>query len=127
MRGWTILIVTLLIGVGLGVAGAVLVPPAAAPYLPPVLGGRTRVVEGLVVAKQREPNQVLLKVDTAQGPVLATFTTMVSQIDLLVDRGDLVALTLPAAEATFVNDPRIERVRRPAGRDAPKSEPVSPR
>ena len=126
MRGWTILIVTLLVGVGLGVAGAVLVPPAAAPYLPPALGGRTRVVEGLVVAKQREPNQVLLKVETAQGPVLATFTTMVSQIDLLVDRGDVVALTLPA-EATFVNDPRIERVKRAAGRDAPRSEPTSPR
>jgi hypothetical protein len=65
-------------------------------------------------------------VETAQGPVLATFTTMVSQVDLLVDRGDLVALTLPA-EATFVNDPKIERVKRAGGPDAPKSEPVSPR
>ena len=49
MRGWTLLIVTLLVGAGLGAAGTVYLPPMVDPYLPKELRIRARVVEGLVL------------------------------------------------------------------------------
>ena len=48
MRGWTILIVTLLVGALLGVAGMIYGPPIVDPYLPKELRIRARVVEGQV-------------------------------------------------------------------------------
>jgi hypothetical protein len=127
MKGQTILVGTLLVGIALGVAGAVVLPPLARPYLPAALGWRTRVVEGEVIGKQREPTQVLLKVRTAEGPVLATFTTMVSQVDLLVERGDVVALAIPGGATPFADDPRIERVTHPSAPVGAAGEPASAR
>ena len=111
MRGWIILIVTLLVGAGLGVAGTIYVPPAVDPYLPKELRLRSRVVEGEVVQKQREPNRVLLKIQTERGVILAAFTKRVAEIDLLIEPGATIALSLPG-DQPFVDDPAIERVKR---------------
>jgi len=96
MRGWIILLVTLLVGVGLGVAGTVYVPQAVDPYLPKDLRIRSRIVEGQVTNKQREPNRVLVKIQTEQGVILAAFTKRVAE----------------TTDQPFVDDPPIERVRR---------------
>ncbi len=123
MKGGLILGVTLLVGMALGVAGTILLPPVAETYLPDLLG-RPSLVEGQVIKKQREPNRVLLKVQTEQGPVLATFTRKVAEIDLLVEPGDVILLALPR-HRTFVDDPALERVKRPApARPGGESPPV---
>jgi hypothetical protein len=111
MRGWTISIVTLLVGAGLGAAGTVYVPPVVDPYLPNELKIRARVVEGQVTSKQREPNRLLVKLQTEQGAVLAAFTKRVAEIDLLVETGDTIVLAL-RSDQPVVDDPQIERVKR---------------
>ena len=111
MRGWIILLVTLLVGVGLGVAGTVYVPQAVDPYLPKDLRIRSRIVEGQVTNKQREPNRVLVKIQTEQGVILAVFTKRVAETDLLIEPGDTIALAL-STDQPFVDDPPIERVKR---------------
>jgi|SRR5512145_2667290 hypothetical protein len=111
MRGWTISIVTLLVGAGLGAAGTVYVPPVVDPYLPNELKIRARVVEGQVTSKQREPNRLLVKLQTEQGVVLAAFTKRVAEIDLLVETGDTIVLAL-RSDQPVVDDPQIERVKR---------------
>ena len=112
MRGWIILIGTLVIGAALGVAGTVYVPPRIDPYLPYELRLKSRVVEGQVLQKLREGNRVLVKVQTDQGLILAAFTKRVAEIDLLVEPGATIALSLPN-DAPVVDDPAIERVKRP--------------
>ena len=112
MRGWVILIVTLLVGAALGVAGTVYVPPRIDPYLPKELRLKGRVVEGQVLQKQREGNRVLVKVQTDQGVILAAFGKRAAEIDLLVEPGATIALSLPT-DAPVIDDPEIERVKRP--------------
>jgi len=111
MRGWVILIVTLLVGAALGVAATVYVPPRVDPYLPNQLRLKSRVVEGQVVQKQRDGNRVLVKVQTDQGMILATFSKRAAEVDLLVEPGAAIALVLPD-DAPVVDDPAIERVKR---------------
>jgi hypothetical protein len=112
MKGWIVLIVTLLVGAALGVAGTVYVPPRLDPYLPSQLRLRARVVEGQVIQKQRDGNRVLVKVQTDQGVILAAFSKRVAEIDLLVEPGATIALSLPD-DQPVVDDPAIERVKRP--------------
>ncbi len=71
-----------------------------------------RPVEGTVIAKGREEKRLLLTVNTPEGVVLATFTRRVPEIDLLVERGDLITLGLPEY-SPFVTDPELRRVRKP--------------
>jgi hypothetical protein len=112
MRGWVILIGTLLVGAALGVAATIYVPPRLDPYLPKDLRLRSRVVEGQVLQKQREGNRVLVKIQTDQGVILAAFTKRVAEIDLLVEPGATIEISLPS-DQPVVDDPAIERVKRP--------------
>jgi hypothetical protein len=126
MRGWTILGLTLLVGIGVGAVGARKLPSTAEFYLPDLLT-HPALVEGRVVKKQRESDRVLLKVQTDNGPVLATFTKKVAEIDLLVEPGDVLVLRLPA-DRTFVDDPVMERVKQsaaaaPSGMAVPNAKP----
>ncbi len=121
MKGWIILTVTLLVGIALGVVGTVVVPRIAHPYLPAALRGASHLVEAHVAGKRREPDRLLLKLETDRGSVLATFTKKVAEVDLLVDQGDLISIALPSDQA-FVDDPAIERVKRP-GMAGPASGP----
>src|SRR5262249_30903759 len=120
VRGWAILIVTLLVGGGLGGAGNVYLPPIGDPHLPPPLPLPARgvagqvlgsAVEGQVGSKQREPNRLLVKIQTETGVILATYTKRVAEVDLLVEPGDTIALALRNDEPV-VDDPTIERVKR---------------
>lgn len=76
-----------------------------------------------MVKKQGEPDRLLLKVQTEHGPVLATFTRKVAEIDLLVEPGDALVLRLPA-DRTFVEDPAMERVQQSAAATATPASPA---
>src|SRR5881409_3022592 len=126
MKPWAILISTLLVGLVIGVGGTILLPSAIEPYLVSALRAPRRFVEGQVIGKQREQGHVLVKVQTDDALVLATFTKKVPEIDLLLEQGDSIILALPNTNP-FVDDPVIERVTHPrsgqpsdSGRPAPR-------
>ena len=126
MKPWAILISTLLVGFAIGVGGTILLPSAIEPYLVSALRAPRRFVEGQVIGKQREQGHVLLKVQTEEALILATFTKKVPEIDLLVERGDSISLGL-ANTGPFVDDPVIERVMRPRSSQPPDSGQPAPR
>ena len=114
MRGWLILSCTLLTGFVLGVGAATRGPALVAPYLSQWVGRQSERIEGQVVRKQREADRLLLKVATAQGPMLVTFAQKVAELDLLLEPGDTVTLST-TGYATFVDNPTLERVMRHGG------------
>jgi hypothetical protein len=124
VRGWVVLVGTFLVGaiVGAGVAsrGSGLI----APYLPRTVSAQGERLEGQVVRKQRDGNRLLVKVSTPQGPMLATFTQRVADLDVLLDSGDTVTL-VTHGYATFVEDPGLERVKEPSRAPSP-SPPAAP-
>ena len=124
MRGWLILIGTFLVGAAVGVGLANRGPALIAPYLPKAVSGPGEHIEGQVIRKQRDGNRLLVKITTAQGPMLVTFTQKVADLDVLLDAGDTVTLVTPGY-ATFVDDPILERVKQPARTQAP-SPPSTP-
>ncbi len=103
-----------LLGIILGVTGALLWPRFVAPHLPEGLGPSTEAVDGAVLRKMREDGRLLLTIETARGAALAIFTEKVPEIDILVEEGDAVTLALPAYEP-FVENPAIRGVRKGAG------------
>jgi hypothetical protein len=110
-RGWLILGVTLLVGIILGFGIATRGPTLIAPYLPKAVGGGSSVrVEGQVVRKQRDGNRLLVKVETAQGPMLVVFTEKAPDLDVLLDPGDRITLLTPGGYTTFVDNPALEHV-----------------
>lgn len=123
-------VVILLIGLALGVAGSLVTPKVARRYLPEAIVGTAEGVDGTVLAKNREADRLLLTVGTDHGAVLITFRKKVAEIALLVEPGDTVTLGLPRYEP-FVEDPAIRRVRkrkpgRPPDAEAGSAPPVSP-
>jgi hypothetical protein len=110
VKGWVILTVTLLVGFVLGVGAAMRGPEFVAPYLPRSVGGPGERLDGQVVRKQRDGNRLLVKVATAQGPMLVSFTQKAADLDVLLDPGDTVTFTTKGY-ATFVDDPGVERVK----------------
>jgi hypothetical protein len=110
MARWLMLLV-FLGGVAIGAAGALYGPRLAAPYLPEMLRPTVERLDGEVVRKKREKDRLLMTVVTARGAILASFRVKVAEIDLLVDEGDSVTLSLPRYEP-FVNDPSIAGVRK---------------
>ena len=114
VRGWLILTATLLTGVILGIGAATMGPVVVAPYLPKSIGGQGERMQAEVLRKQRDANRLLLKVGTAQGPMLVTFTQKVAELDLLLEPGDTLTL-ITTGYATFVEDPTLDRVQRPSG------------
>ncbi len=113
MNRWLIL-VAFALGLGVGVAGTLLGPRFAGPYLPEVIRGKTELVEGIVARKQQEPDRLLLTVVSERGAILATFRKKIAEINLLVEEGDTVTLAL-SGYRPFVDDPRLERVRKQKG------------
>lgn len=82
-------------------------------------------IEGRVLDKSTESGRLLLKVETDQGVLLATFTDRQEEIDLLVEPNDRLALRLTRYEP-FLENPRIERVRKeraPSPATSPSSAP----
>ena len=72
--------------------GATKGPALVLPYLPRSISEQSERIEGEVVRKQRDGNRLLLKVGTTQGPMLVTFTQKVAELDLLLERGEMVEL-----------------------------------
>lgn len=99
------------LGLVLGVLGAVFVPRLVSPMLPAALKAEAESVDGTVVRRQRDPERLLLTINTPQGAALATFTEKVAEIDLLVAEGDSVTLGL-GTYAPFVDNPPIIAVRK---------------
>src|SRR3989442_12456368 len=120
MKPWAILFSSLLVGFVIGVGGPVCFPPPIEPYLVSALRAPRRSVEGQVIGKQREQGHVLLKVQTEEALILATFTKKVPEIDLLVEQGDSISLAL-ANTGPFVDDPVIERGMHPRWMQPPDS------
>jgi hypothetical protein len=100
-----------LLGLLLGIAGALLAPRYLGDYLPDGLRGRRETIEGPVLGKRLEENRLLLTVQGQQGAVLATFRKQVAEIDLLVGVGDTVTLGVSRYEP-FVEDPSFRGVRK---------------
>ena len=121
-------LLTFLLGLVLGVLGAIFVPRLLEPLLPAGLRASSESVEGTVIRRQRDEQRLLLTINTPQGAALATFTEKVAEIDLLVEEGDAVTLDLGTYEP-FVDNPLIRAVRKadlataPAGGDSPTAEP----
>lgn len=103
----------LLVGVALGVAASILVPRYVAPHLPAALGGGLITVDGEVLDKRRESGRLLLTLDSERGAMLATFRERVSELDLLVGRGDSVTLAMREFRP-FVDGPRLVGVKKGA-------------
>ena len=99
------------LGTVLGVGGMILLPRFADPYLPQALKPGVSV-QGQVVAKQREPDRLLLTVRTQEGSTLVTFTKQIPEIDLLVQQADTIVLSLKHYRP-FVENPEIVRVAKP--------------
>lgn len=119
----SILLSVFFVGLILGGAAVLWGPRFLDPYLPKGLQGKTEVVEGTVVGKDREPDRLLVTLSTSQGAILATFKQKIAEIDLLIEKEDQVALRLKTYEP-FVHDPQIEKVRK---RKPPaSSEPPAP-
>ena len=112
-----------LVGLTVGVAGTIFLPDLLSPYLPQSLRGAEEDVAGVVTAKERQQDQLLLTVDSRSGAVLATFSRKVAEIALLVDEGDSVTLSVETVEP-FVDDPTIRRVQK--RRAGSRMEPASP-
>ena len=125
MRGWVILIGSFLVGAVVGAGVATRGSSLIAPYWPKVASAPGEHIEGQIVRKQRDGNRLLVKVSTAQGPMLATFTEKVADLDVLLDSGDTVSL-LVRQYATFVDDPILERVKEPSRAQSSSQPSTSP-
>lgn len=111
----------LLVGLVLGAAAALALPPLVSPHLPETFRPAGEEVSGVVAAKEREANRLLLTVRAEQGAILATFDRRVAEIDLLVDRGDTVTLGVDRYQP-FVENPALRGVRKIDSPDAPARE-----
>ena len=105
-------VITLILGILLGVLGTLFVPNYVRPYLPESLSGKETVVTGTVLAKQKEKQALLVTVNTPQGALLATFMRKASEVDLLVNEKDQIEFTLQKY-TPFIEDPKIIRVVKP--------------
>ena len=98
-----------LIGLVLGILGAIFLPNYVRPYIPQWVMGKTIVVKGNVAAKQKKENVLLLTLDTPEGALLATFRKQVDEINLLINEKNTIEFTLPKY-MPFIDDPKIIRV-----------------
>ena len=96
------------VGILCGIAAAIFVPGWAAPYIPSFLGGTTGV-QGQVLDKVSETDRILVKVSTADGLILVTFTQNLKELDLLIGQGDSITLGLDGYEPLAEN-PAVSRV-----------------
>jgi TOBE domain len=118
MKGWFILVITLVIGAMIGAALVTKGPAMLTSYMPRSIKGPGERIEGQVVRKQRDGDRLLVKVNTAKGPMLVAFTQKVADLDVLLDPGDTVSL-ITTGYATFVDDPIFEGVKRGEGASPP--------
>lgn len=100
-----------LLGLVAGVLGALFLPDLVRPYLPGAFRGEGQEVAGVVEAKSREPERLLLTIGGDAGAVLVTYTKQVPEIDLLVEPGDSVVLAV-REYAPFIENQSLRRVQK---------------
>lgn len=123
MKSFAILLV-LLVGIAIGVAATVYGPGYVEPLLPWVGKSAKGGIEGQVTQKRLERDRLLVTLKASEGMILVTFREKVPEIDLLVEKGDMVTLKIKGYRP-FVDDPGINMVRKPEQKPvepAPKAE-----
>lgn len=112
-------------GVGVGVAGSILLPRVAGPFIPAAFRGEAEIVEGRVAGKLLEADRLLVTLESERGSVLVTFTERIPEVDLLVATGDTLVISMPEY-SPFVENPPIERVAKGAAPPAPADVSIDP-
>jgi len=110
-------------GLVLGVAGSILLPRYAGPYLP--FGGGGEVLSGPVLSEERDGERLLLTIEAEQGAFIASFSRRVSEIALLVEPGDTVAIAAEGYDP-FIEDPYFEGVRKAHPTEGVAAPPPAP-
>ena len=98
-------------GLILGVLGTIFLPDLLRPYLPDMFKGEDVEIAGVVEAKSREADRLLLTIGGDAGAVLVTYTREIAEMDLLIEPGDSVVLAV-REYAPFVEDPSVRRVQK---------------
>jgi hypothetical protein len=101
----------LLTGLALGIVGTIFIPDFVRPYLPAFMRGENVEISGIVEAKSREADRLLLTIAGSSGAVLVTYTQQIAEMDLLIEPGDSVVLAV-REYAPFVEDPSVRRVQK---------------
>ncbi len=101
----------LLTGLVLGIVGTIFVPDLVRPFMPAFMRGENVEISGIVEAKSREPDRLLLTIAGSSGAVLVTYTQQIPEMDLLIEPGDSVVLAV-REYAPFVEDPSVRRVQK---------------
>lgn len=122
MRIWTGLGL-FIAGVVVGAMGLLLGPRYLEPYVPAFLQGPKEEIEGLVARKQQEPERLLITVSSTQGSTLAIFDEQMSEVELLLQEGDIVTLRVKEYKP-FVTNPELVRVKKGEPAMGSKSSPV---
>jgi hypothetical protein len=114
----------LLTGLVLGVLGTIFIPDLVRPYLPEMMRGENVEVSGIVEAKSREADRLLLTIAGSSGAVLVTYTRQIPEMDLLIEPGDSVILAV-REYAPFVEDPAVRRVQKASSTIQRRAEPAN--
>jgi hypothetical protein len=114
----------LLTGLALGIVGTIFVPNLVRPYLPAFLRGENVEISGIVEAKSREADRLLLTIAGSSGAVLVTYTQQIPEMDLLIEPGDSVVLAV-REYAPFVEDPSVRRVQKGSSTIQRRPEPAA--
>lgn len=101
----------LLTGLVIGILGTIFVPDLVRPYLPEMMRGEDVEISGIVEAKSREADRLLLTIAGSSGAGLVTYTRQIPEMDLLIEPGDSVILAV-REYAPFVEDPAVRRVQK---------------
>ncbi|GBE02664.1 hypothetical protein BMS3Bbin06_00493 [bacterium BMS3Bbin06] len=107
-------LITLILGIAIGISGYVIAPEFLNRYIPSsITKSKTVRLKGTVIAKGRKGASLLLTVNSPEGAMLVTFTRKVNEIELLVNKQDLIELSIKKY-GPFIKDPRIIRVIKPS-------------
>jgi hypothetical protein len=101
--------VPFIFGLVLGILCTIYLPRYVRPYLPDALVGSDTVVKGIVAAKEKKGDDLLLTVNTPEGALLATFKKKAAEVNLLINEKDEVQFVLPKY-MPFIENPTIVRV-----------------
>ncbi len=107
-------LITLILGIAIGISGYVIAPEFLGRYIPSsITKSKTVRLKGTVIAKERKGASLLLTVNSPEGAMLVTFTRKVNEIELLVNKQDLIELSIKKY-GPFIKDPGIIRVIKPS-------------
>ena len=109
MRPWVIPATVFFLGLGLGFSSPMFASRYLDSYLPAFLKDARHPLEGSVTHKQRQEDRLLVTLTTQDGSILAIFQQQVPEIDLLIEKRDLVTVDVPQYEP-FIHDPALLRV-----------------